>query len=65
MDKTENNNKVGIIWYYAKPLSQKLEQVLAPSDAPKQKSFIGNEINKNVLLELDKVFSNPNDLQGR
>lgn len=65
MDKTENNNKVGIIWYYARPLSQKLEKVLAPDEALKQKSFIETEINKKVLLELDKVFSNSNDLQGR
>jgi len=65
MDKSENNNKVGIIWFYAKPLSKKLVQVLSTANTSKENSVLENEINKNVLSELDKVFSINNNLQGR
>lgn len=65
MNKTNGNNKVGIIWFYAKPLSLKLAQTLLESDDLQDKTSMENEINKYMLGELDKVFSASQYLEGR
>ncbi len=65
MGSKNADNKVGLIWFYAKPVSQKLSVILSGPNSGKPGKSLHSEMSNDMLDEFDKLLLPIEKKKGR
>jgi hypothetical protein len=64
MNSKHTNNKVGLIWFYAKPASQKLNNLISGSNTNTSTDPLQGKKENDILGEFDKLLDIQKDIKG-